>query len=249
MLPVAAVLTLALAAGCERRSTTDDTSGTTRTTGATPGTDMTRDAAYQGTTGATDTSGAQGTPGTTGTMGTTGTTGTTGTMGTSDTSGATGTTATGGKAEQHQQPLESHDKEFMTKAAEGSMAEVALGTEVSQKATTPEVKSLADRMVTDHTKANDELKSLAAKKGVMLPSDIDKSDKNEQAKLAKLSGKQLDKEYADHMVKDHEKDLKEFQKAAKDAKDPELKSWAAKMVPILQEHLNEAKQVDAKVKR
>jgi putative membrane protein len=51
------------------------------------------------------------------------------------------------------------------------------------------------------------------------------------------------------MVKDQVKDLKELQKAAKDAKDPELKSWAAKMVPILQEHLNEAKQVDAKVKR
>jgi putative membrane protein len=242
MLPIAAALTLALAAGCDRRA--NETTGSTRTTSATPSQqdDMLRDAA--GSMGM----GTPGTPDRTGTMGTTGTpdrTGTMGTTGMNDTSGAAGTTTTTGAAAA---ALDEHDKDFITKAASGSMAEIALGTAASQKATMPDVKSLANRMVADHSKASDELKSLAAKKGVTLPTEMAREPKSEQDKLMKLSGHQFDKEYADFMVKDHEQDLKDFQKAAKDAKDPDVKSWAAKMVPILQEHLNTAKQIDAKVK-
>jgi putative membrane protein len=230
MLPIAAALTLALAAGCDRRA--NETTGSTRTTSATPSQqdDMLRDAA--GSMGM----GTPGTPDRTGTMGTTGM---------NDTSGAAGTTTTTGAAAV---ALDEHDKDFITKAASGSMAEIALGTAASQKATMPDVKSLANRMVADHSKASDELKSLAAKKGVTLPTEMAREPKSEQDKLMKLSGHQFDKEYADFMVKDHEQDLKDFQKAAKDAKDPDVKSWAAKMVPILQEHLNTAKQIDAKVK-
>jgi putative membrane protein len=238
MLPIAAALALALAAGCERRSN-EDMSGSTRTTSATPSQmdDMARDAAARGAAGATGMSDRTGTMGTNDTAGTTGT---------SDTTGAIGTTATtGAKVEQ---PLDEHDKQFLTKAAEGSMEEVALATTVSQKATMPEVKSFADRMASDHTKASDELKSLAAKKGVTLPSEMEKSQQNEADKLAKLTGKKVDKEYASYAVKDHEKDLKEFQKAAKDAKDPDIKAWAAKMVPILEDHLKTAKQLEPKIK-
>jgi putative membrane protein len=251
MLPIAAALALALAAGCERRSS-EDMSGSTRTTSATPSQmdDMARDAAARGAAGATGMSDRTGTMGTTGTgPGSTGTMGmndTAGTTGTSDTTGATGTSATtGAKVEQ---PLDDHDKQFLTKAAEGSMEEVALATTVSQKATMPEVKSFADRMVSDHTKASDELKSLAAKKGVTLPNEMEKSQQNEADKLAKLTGKKVDKEYASYAVKDHEKDVKEFQKAAKDAKDPDIKAWAAKMVPILEDHLKTAKQLEPKIK-
>jgi putative membrane protein len=177
------------------------------------------------------------------TAGVTGTSDTMGAAGTSDTTGVTATT--GAKVDQ---PLDEHDREFITKAASGSMAEIALGATASQKAATPDVKSYADRMVSDHTKASDELKSLAAKKGVMLPSDLEKSTKNEQDKLAKMTGKKVDKEYADFMLKDHEHDLKDFQKAAKDAKDPDVKAWAAKMVPIIEDHLKSAKQLDSKIK-
>lgn len=214
MLPLAAALALALGAGCDRRSN-DDMSGSARTTSATPSQmdDMARDASYGSSTG------------------------------TNDTAGTTGTT--GAKVDE---PLVEADKRFITKAAEGSMEEIALATTVSQKATIPEVKSFADRMVSDHTKASDELKSLAAKKGVTLPSEMDKSQQSEQDKLAKLTGKKVDKEYATYTVKDHEKDLKEFQKAATDSKDPDVKAWAAKMVPILEDHLATAKQLEPKVK-
>lgn len=243
MLPIAAALTFALAAGCERRS--DTMSGSTRTTSATPSMDDTmRDAAASGAAGAYDRTGTPGAVDTTGTMGTTGTTGATGM---NDTSGATGTTTTTGATTT--QPIDEHDRDFITKAASGSMAEIALGTTASQKAMMPDVKSLADRMVNDHSKASDELKSLAAKKGVTLPTEMAKDPKSEHDKLSKLSGKSFDKEYADFMVKDNERDLKDFQKAAKDAKDPDVKAWAAKMVPILQEHVNAAKQLEPKIKK
>jgi putative membrane protein len=236
MLPLAAALALTFAAGCERRS--EDTSGTARTTSATPSQmdDLARDASVS----ATGTSEGLGTSDRSGTMGTTER------AAPSDTTGATGTTATtGAKVEQ---PLAKHDKEFITEAMNDSMAEIALGTTASMKATLPETKSLADRMVSDHNKASEELRALAAKKGVAPPAEMEKAAKNEQDKLAKMTGKKVDKEYADRLIKDEEKDLKAFQKAAKDAKDPDVKSWAAKMIPTIEDHVKSAKQIESKIK-
>lgn len=140
------------------------------------------------------------------------------------------------------------DQEFMNKAAQGGMAEVMLGQTASSKGTSPDVKNFGNRMVSDHGKANDELKQLAQTKGVTLPTDVDVESKKMADKLSKLSGKDFDKEYMSGMVEDHEKDVKEFEKASKDAKDPDLKAWAAKTLPTLQDHLKMAKDTKAKLK-
>lgn len=145
--------------------------------------------------------------------------------------------------------LSSDDKEFMTKAAKGSMLEVALGREIQRKAASPDVKVFGKRMVDDHGKASRELHDLAAKKGVMLPTTLDKDHKDEVDKLAKLSGPKLDKEYADEMVDEHEKDVKEFRDATKDVKDPELRAWAEKTLPVLESHLTMAKDLKEKEKK
>src|SRR6184192_4965895 len=100
------------------------------------------------------------------------------------------------------------DKTFMKKAARGGMMEVAMGRMAEQKGQSDDVKSFGKRMVTDHGKANDELKSIASKKGVQLPS---------KEPTTKWSS---DKTYIDMMVKDHEKDLAEFQEEAKTGTDP-----------------------------
>src|SRR4030095_16530566 len=94
--------------------------------------------------------------------------------------------------------LSAKDKTFMHKAAKGGMMEVAMGRLAEQKGQSEDVKSFGKRMVTDHSKANDELKSIASKKGFQLPS------KEHTAKWTS------DKAYIDMMVKDHEKDLAEF---------------------------------------
>jgi putative membrane protein len=132
------------------------------------------------------------------------------------------------------------DVAFMKKAAAGGLAEVELGKIADRKAANERVKQFALRMVADHSKANSELGAIASSKGVQLPTEMDKSTRKEADKLQKLVGPDFDRAYMAHMVADHRKDLKEFRKEAKSGKDADVKSFAARTRPTLQEHLDEA---------
>jgi putative membrane protein len=103
--------------------------------------------------------------------------------------------------------------------------------------------------VQDHSKANDELKQIAAGKGLQLPSAPDAHHHQEMAKLQKLSGAEFDRAYMDHMVKDHKQDVAEFRKQADSGKDPQIKAFAAKTLPTLQEHLKLAEATHAEVRK
>src|SRR5437764_14757527 len=127
------------------------------------------------------------------------------------------------------------DKTFIHKAAKGGMMEVAMGNLAAQNGQSDDVKSFGKRMVTDHSKANEEMKSIADKKGVKLPSK-------------EPSGKwSSDKAYMDMMVKDHEKDLAEFQEEASTGTDPDVKKFAEDTAKVVQEHLDLAKQTQSKL--
>ncbi len=169
-------------------------------------------------------------------------TGTTTVVTSTDTAATTSTTGTNTAS------LSDKDKEFVTKAAQGGMAEVSLGQMAAAKATNNDVKEFGNRMVTDHSKANDELKQLATNKGITLPAEPGAEEKKAEDALSKKSGKAFDKAYMTDMVKDHEKVVAEFQKESKDAEDPDLKAWATRTLPTLQDHLKMAKQVASKVK-
>jgi putative membrane protein len=132
---------------------------------------------------------------------------------------------------------------FTTKAAQGGMAEVQLGNLALAKAQSADVKEFAQQMVTDHTKANNDLKNVAAKKSVALPTDINEEQKSTVEKLSKLSGADFDKRYVDSMVEDHEKDVKEFTAQAQSGTDPDVKAFAAKTLPTLQSHLDMIKGI------
>jgi putative membrane protein len=142
--------------------------------------------------------------------------------------------------------LSAKDKAFVMKAAKGGMEEVEIGQMVADKAKSDDVKQFAQRMVQDHTKANDELKSIAQQKGITLPADSGAEGKAMKAKLEKLSGAELDKAYMRNMVMDHTKDVKEFETASKMSKDSDVKSFAEKTLPTLQDHLKQAKDVATK---
>ena len=144
--------------------------------------------------------------------------------------------------------LDHSDRKFLEEAAAGGLAEVEMGQLASERAESPEVKQFGQRMVQDHGKANDQLKQLAQSKGVDIPTQTDKSHQKKMEKLQKLNGAQFDKQYMDDMVKDHKKDVKDFQKQAKSAKDADVKNFAAQTAPTLQEHLQmaEAAQKTAK---
>ncbi|MCZ4244001.1 DUF4142 domain-containing protein [Pedobacter punctiformis] len=144
----------------------------------------------------------------------------------------TNVAATGGIA------VDEADAKFATTAANGGMAEVALGKLALQKSTNAKIKEFATMMVNDHGKANEELISLAATKNITLPADIDEEHQKKAEELGKLTGTDFDKKYVDAMVDGHKKTLKLMQDEAKDGKDAELKAFAGKTTTVVQTHLD-----------
>jgi len=136
------------------------------------------------------------------------------------------------------------DKKFAKNAALGGMEEVELGKLATQKASSDEVKQFGQRMIDDHTKANDQLKELASKEKIALPDALDSKHQSKIDKLSKLSGPQFDKAYMKDMVKDHQQDVNEFQSEAQGGADPNIKQFAASTLPMLQEHLTLAKNLN-----
>src|SRR5438874_8857980 len=133
--------------------------------------------------------------------------------------------------------LSAADKKFAENAAKGGMMEVAWGREAASKGQSNDVKQFGNRMVTDHSKANGELKEIASKKGIKLP--------NQESGASFKT----DKSYMDMMVADHQKDLAEFQQEAKNGSDPDLKAFADKTSKVVASHLSEARRIDKELKR
>lgn len=156
-------------------------------------------------------------------------------------------THSGHTGEQAAGALSSADQSFVKEAATGGMAEVDLGQLAASKATNPDVKQFGQRMVDDHGKANDELKSFASQKSITLPTELDAKHKSEHARLEKLSGDAFDRAYMSSMVEDHNKDVAAFERESKSAKDPDLKAWVTKTLPTLQDHQKSAKEINTKL--
>lgn len=138
------------------------------------------------------------------------------------------------------------DKKFAEKAAEGGKAEVELGQLAVQKASDEKVKQFGQKMVDDHSKANQQLQQVAEQEHVTLPSTMDAEAKQEQQRLSKLSGAEFDKAYMRYQLKDHRKDVAEFQKEASAGKDSGIKNFAQNTLPTLQEHLKLAERITPK---
>jgi len=133
--------------------------------------------------------------------------------------------------------LEPMDKEFVMKAASGGMMEVEASQIAQQNAGHARVKAFADMLVQDHTNVNNELKGFASSRGLMIPEDsLMAKHKSMLDEMRNMTGKAFDKHYIDMMMKDHNKDISEFEKASNNAKDADLKAWAAKTLPTLRMH-------------
>lgn len=141
------------------------------------------------------------------------------------------------------------DKEFAMKAAGGGMAEVELGRLATKNGQSAAVKQFGQRMVTDHSKANEELKAIASAKGITLPAEMSADGKEMMEKLSKLKGEDFDRAYMDGMVEDHMKDVAEFKREAETGTDKEIKAFAAKALPVLQGHLQMAQGIAPKERK
>jgi putative membrane protein len=151
-------------------------------------------------------------------------------------------------ADEERGQLSRGDYKFLKDAATSGQMEVELGDLAKQKGMNQSVKTFGEKMVTDHSKANEELKAIASQKGVTLPAKLSHGERSDIEHLQKATGKDFDQDFASRMVKDHKKDVKDFEDAAKDLKDPELKAFAAKTLPTLQEHLRMAQEMESAVK-
>jgi putative membrane protein len=145
--------------------------------------------------------------------------------------------------------LGSTDHKFVMEAAMGGMEEVQLGQLAAQKASDPDVKNFGQHMVDDHSKANTQLMQLASQKGVTPPTTLPADKQKDMDKLNSLSGAAFDKAYMSMMVKDHKKDVAEFQKESKSGKDSDLKSFASTTLPTLENHLKMAQDINSRLSK
>jgi putative membrane protein len=138
--------------------------------------------------------------------------------------------------------------EFATKAANAGLKEIELAKWAQEYGTRQDVKDFAAMMITEHTKAADELKQIARTKNVTLPVMVPDGVRNDIDKMkTKKSGSDLDKAYVNEMVSDHKDAVKLFEDAAKNATDADLKNFAAKTLPVLQKHYDAIKAIKAKM--
>jgi putative membrane protein len=141
------------------------------------------------------------------------------------------------------------DADFMVKAASGGMLEVQLGKLAQTNGGSQAVKDFGSMMVRDHSKGGEELRSLAGARRLVIPDSISNDQRKERDNLEKKTGKNFDKAYIDLMVQDHKDDIDEFDKASKNANDPDIKAFAAKTTPMLRMHLDSAETLQQRTKR
>ncbi|HEX4457591.1 MAG TPA: DUF4142 domain-containing protein [Polyangia bacterium] len=141
------------------------------------------------------------------------------------------------------------DSEFAHKAAAGGMAEVKLSKLAIDKSSSSEVKTFARKMVADHTKANMQLKKVAAKQSLTLPTTMDDEHQRAYDKLVSLTGDEFDKQYMKTMTDDHDDTVKLFKDETQNGKDDELKQFAIRTLPIIEKHDNLAHKDDVTIEK
>jgi putative membrane protein len=155
--------------------------------------------------------------------------------------------ALSGPAAAQIQVMNDADREFINKAATGSVNEVELGRIATLRAARPSVRSFGERMVMDHSRANTELAALAQSKGLALPTVLEPSQRAMRDRLNGFSGADFDRAYMSEMVRDHTEDVALCERAAEISADPDIKAWAARSLPMLQDHLTLAREVNSEV--
>ena len=161
------------------------------------------------------------------------------------TAGTTATDTTATTATTGSVTVNDHDKDFITGTAKAGKVELA--QDALKNTTNADVKAFAQKIIDDHTKANDELAKIASSKGVTLPTEARAGFKEAKERLMKLTGANFDQAFTQQMTDDHESAIKDFDDAAHNAADADVKAFAAKTLPALREHLKMAQDLHAKL--
>ena len=130
------------------------------------------------------------------------------------------------------------NQEFLTDAIQGNLVEISMGQLAQKNGGSDGVRSFGQMLVQDHSVANEKATSLAQTQDVTPPTEPKPEAKQEYDRLSKLNGQAFDEKFAKHMVADHKKDIKEFEKQAKGSDD--VASFAKDTLPTLKKHLQTA---------
>jgi len=141
------------------------------------------------------------------------------------------------------QKLDDQEVVFLQKAAQGQLAEIALGTLARKKASHKDVKEFGAEISEDHQYASQEVKELSASEGIYLPVQLDGEHKKQQQRLSHLSGKEFDAAFVAYLLKNHRRDLKEFEKNTAVLRNEKVRQWAEGILPILTVHLKKAERM------
>jgi putative membrane protein len=135
-------------------------------------------------------------------------------------------------------------QQFLKKAMEGNLAEVQMGKLAQEKGASDGVRSFGKELEQDHSAAYDKAKTAAGQVGLTPPTEPNKKQKADYERMSKLSGAKFDRAFVTHMVADHKKDIKEYQKEAN--KNDAASGYAKESLPVLQKHLEAAQSLAAK---
>lgn len=133
---------------------------------------------------------------------------------------------------------------FAIEVAQNNMAEIELGRLATQKGQNPQVKQFAQRLIADHTRAGNELKLVATDKNITLPTEVRPEQKENHDRMSRLSGAEFDRAFMEAMVQSHDRSVNTFQDQANNGTDAEIKAFATKTLPTLQEHLRMARELN-----
>jgi putative membrane protein len=146
------------------------------------------------------------------------------------------------------QALANRDREFLEQAAQNGLAEVSASRLALEKSRNDQVRAFAQRMVDDHTRANEDLKALATRKQYQPPAEPSVLQKGKEMLIGALSDEHFDRRYVSQMgVEAHEDTVELFEKASRDAQDAEVKAFASQLLPSLRDHLQAARRLKASV--
>ena len=143
--------------------------------------------------------------------------------------------------------LDSHDAGFVRALHQGNLTEVKTAELAKKQANSSEAKNVADRMIADHKKADEDVKNLAKNKNITLSNDLDAKNQADYDRLAKLNGDEFDRAYLSGLIKDHEEDVDKAKEFSKVGKDDDVKALADKCLPTFQEHLRMVKDANDRV--
>lgn len=135
------------------------------------------------------------------------------------------------------------DDKFVIKALESDTAEITLGKIATERASMEEVKKFGQKMVADHTKSRKELIAILHKKDLKVKLGVTDKQAKQIRELQTKTGKEFDRAYMKKMVQDHEKALSLYKNEAKKGKDEELREFASKTAPIIEDHLKMAREI------